>query len=261
MVAFVVGASAQQTEVAEPVVADQSGAAVVSSADELWVRGNTLYAAGDYNGALMAYDSIASQGLESAKLYYNMAGAYFKSSKLGEAILYYNKAAKLRPTDGDIAYNLAYANSFVKDKIDVVPEMLTVRVVRSVGRLLSPSGWGILSLVMLGLTAAAVVALVVSRRRKVRKGFFVVAVIMGAITLVAVAVGGAERRRLLSHDEAVVLWSAAAVKASPDRASKDIFILHEGTKVELKGEYGAWRQVRIADGNEGWIAAEAVGEI
>lgn len=232
-----------------------------STPEELWHRGNTLYAAGDYNGALVAYDSIAAQHLVSSKLYYNIANAYFKAGNIGEAILYYHKAEKLAPNDGDIAYNLAYANSFVKDKIEAVPEFVGRRAARSVGDLLSPNGWGVVSIVMLALWLVAGVWLVVARKRKIRKMAFALAVVLSVLTLGTMAIGGAEKQQQKNENQGIVLWSAAAVKASPDRTSKDLFILHEGTKVELVGEYGSWVEVRIADGNKGWMSSEAIGVI
>lgn len=233
-------------------------AAPEEQTEEQWGRANTLYTAGDYNGAVAAYDSIVNEGLVSTRLYYNLANAYFKAGKLGEAILYYNKAAKLDPNDEDVAYNMAYAQSFVKDKIESVPTSGVARVTAAVGDVMSPDCWGVVSLVMLGLALLCASLYLLLVRRSARKASFVCALVFAALTLVAVAFGAAERRALLSDGEAIVLSSAAAVKSSPERSSKDIFILHEGTKVEVLDEFGSWREIRIADGNKGWIQSSAI---
>lgn len=227
-------------------------------AESLWERGNTLYTAGDYNGALVVYDSIQKQGLVSAKLFYNMGNANFKSGKIGEAILYYNKAQKLAPADGDVAYNLAYANSFVKDKINLVPEFFLKTWLGKVGDLMSSDAWAVGLLVALAVALAAGLVYALGARRRVRKGGFVVCLVAGVLTLAMVCFAAAERRQILDCSEAVVVSSAAAVKSSPDRTSKDIFILHEGTKVKVLDTYGAWNEIRIADGNEGWISSSAI---
>lgn len=233
-------------------------AATEEQTEEQWGRANTLYTAGDYNGAVAAYDSIVNEGLVSTRLFYNLANAYFKAGKLGEAILYYNKAAKLDPNDEDVAYNMAYAQSFVKDKIESVPTSGVARVTAAVGDVMSPDGWGVVSLVMLGLALLCASLYLLLVRRSARKASFVCAVVFVVLTLVSVAYGAAERRALLSDGEAIVLSSAAAVKSSPERSSKDIFILHEGTKVEVLDEFGSWREIRIADGNKGWIQSSAI---
>ncbi len=226
--------------------------------ETLWNRANTLYAAGDYNGALMVYDSIGNAGWASAKLFYNMGNAYFKSGKIGEAILYYNKAQKLAPADGDVAYNLAYANSFVKDKIDVVPEFFLKEWLSKVSNLMSSDAWAIFSLVALALTLTFGLIYLLGAKRKVRKAGFVVALVGAVVMLTTASFAAAERRDVLNCSEAVVVSSAAAVKSSPDRTSKDISILHEGTKVEVLDTYGAWNEIRIADGNKGWISSSAI---
>jgi SH3-like domain-containing protein len=76
--------------------------------------------------------------------------------------------------------------------------------------------------------------------------------------VVSVSFGASARRQVLSDKEAVVLVSATSVKASPEASSKDLFVLHEGTKVEVMDSYGQWSEIRIADGNEGWILTSAL---
>lgn len=225
---------------------------------ELWQRGSTLYSAGDYNGAVATYDSIVSEGWESAPLYYNLAGAYFKAGKTGEAILNYHRALRLDPSNKDAAYNLAYAESFVKDRIEQVPEFAPSRWIGVASRMMSADGWGVLSLVALGVMLAAVLFYLLSASRRIRKCGFVVALVALVALVGSLSFGASARGRLLAEDEAVVLSSAAVVKASPERTSKDLFILHEGTKVEVLDSFGEWTEIRIADGNEGWIRTTSI---
>lgn len=226
--------------------------------DVLWERGNRLYTAGDYNGAVASYDSIVSAGWESAPLYYNLAGAYFKAGKSGRAILNYHRAARLAPGDDDVAYNLAYAESFVKDKIDAVPQFAVSRWVVGAGNMMSADTWGVVSIVLLGVTLAALLLYLLALKRSWRKTGFVVALCSAVLMICSVALGAGARKELVGRDEAIVLSSAAVVKASPERTSKDLFILHEGTKVEVLGLFGEWSEVRIADGNEGWIRSSSI---
>lgn len=226
--------------------------------EAMWERGNMLYSAGDYNGAMLTYDSIVNEGLRSAELFYNLGGACFKSGKNGQAILNYHRAQRLDPSNEDIAHNLAYAESFVKDKIDEISTGFFSRTTLFVRRMMSADAWGVLSLVALGFVLTAVGFYLLSQRRGVRKAGFIVALVSLVVLVVAISNGSAARRELLAEDEAVVLASASSVKASPERESKDLFVLHEGTKVEVLGSYGEWSEIRIADGNKGWILTSAV---
>lgn len=226
--------------------------------DELWERGNRLYSDGDYNGAIATYDSIVNEGLESAPLYYNLAGAYFQAGKNGKAILNYHRAARLDPSNEDVAYNLAYAESRVVDDIEEVPVSAISRFWTSTSRLFSADGWGVLSLVMLGLVLGSVLLYLLAERRKVRKWGFFVGLLSLVMLIFSVSFGLSSRESILNESEAIVLSTASAVKASPSSSGKDLFVLHEGTKVSVLDSYGEWTEIRIADGKEGWIATSAI---
>ena len=46
----------------------------------------------------------------------------------------------------------------------------------------------------------------------------------------------------------------SSVKSSPSEdGSKDLFILHEGTKINVLDSVGEWRNIELADGRQGWI--------
>ena len=51
-------------------------------------------------------------------------------------------------------------------------------------------------------------------------------------------------------------WCAYVMRRSPRMvyASTELFVIHEGLKVQVIGTLGDWYNVRLADGNEGWIA-------
>ena len=63
---------------------------------------------------------------------------------------------------------------------------------------------------------------------------------------------------MLYGREAVVMNLMAPVKSSPGAGSKDIFVLHEGTKVRMLEQLDGWTEIVLADGNKGWIASNAI---
>ena len=70
-----------------------------------------------------------------------------------------------------------------------------------------------------------------------------------------------QRKAQLNKTEAVVMSSSAAVKSSPDRAATDLFVLHEGTVVEVTNRLGDWCEVVIADGKKGWTEGRKIETI
>ena len=229
-----------------------------SEFDAQWDRANTAYMNGDWAGATAIYDSIEQAGMASVKLYYNMGGAYFKNGQIGKAVLYYNKALRIDPTDEDTQYNLRVANGYVKDQIEVVPEFFVSRWVRSVRTAVNSNTWAVLSLVAGLLMLVALMIYLLPLGLGYRKAGFAVAVVMGAFTLLSANFASEQRRNALHSSEAIVMIGAAPVKSSPDRTSKDIFVIHEGTQVTVLDRLGDWCQVSIADGNKGWMPAPSI---
>lgn len=226
--------------------------------EQLWDRANTAYINADYAGALSCYDSIVATGHRGYKLYYNMGNAYFKSGQIGRSILYYNKALRLAPSDVDTNYNLSVANSFVKDKIERVPEFFVVGWMRAIRLALSSNTWAMVSLAALALALALVLFYLLSQKMALRKGGFFGAVLCIVMFVVTAGFSTVERREMIDPTQAIIMSSSAAVKSSPDNASKDLFVLHEGTKVKVVSSLDKWREVAIADGNKGWILGSSI---
>ena len=63
-----------------------------------------------------------------------------------------------------------------------------------------------------------------------------------------------QRHEANRHDAGVVMSSMVTVKSTPSDSGNDLFILHEGTRVEIRdGSLKDWAEIEIADGKVGWI--------
>ena len=207
------------------------------------------------------YNGIIERGLYSAKLYYNLANAYFKCGETGPAILYYNRALRMSPASDDIRYNLEMAEAMTKDKIAVVPEFFLKRWVRQLRNSMSCTAWSAISLAAFAAALAMLLMFLLSERLSIRKtGFYgtIVAMLLFAATT---AFALAERRDMLARKDAVVMSSAISVKSSPDRSATDLFVLHEGTKVRIVTEIDDWYEIVIADGKKGWTEGRNIEKI
>ncbi len=229
-----------------------------ASLDALWDRANTLYINGDSNGAAVLYDSILARGYAGSKLYYNLGNAHFKANRIGKAVVNYNKALKLAPYDSDIEYNLAVANSYVKDRIETVPEFFISGWLRQLRTRLTSNVWAVISLGLLAAIAACVLLYMLARGKGRRKAGFFTAIFLVLLLAVSVSFSVKQRNEFLNASQAVVITPAVSVKSSPERSSKELFIIHEGTKVNILTTYDAWTEITIADGNKGWILTEAI---
>ncbi|MBQ5875581.1 MAG: tetratricopeptide repeat protein [Alistipes sp.] len=229
--------------------------------DELWQIANTAYNAGNYAQAEECYTRIVEQGLHSAALYYNLANAHFKQDELGKAMLYYNRALRLRPNDEDIRHNLEYAEQSTKDSIEEIPEFFLKTWIKSLRGALSYTAWSILSLLMLVAALVCGLLYLLAQRLSLRKiGFYLMAV-TALLFVVTTAFAWSERNMLVERSEAIIMNSAVSIKSSPDRSATELFVLHEGTKVTIGETIDGWAEVRIADGRKGWIEQERIERI
>lgn len=228
------------------------------TSEQLWNDANTAYINGHYAEAVRGYDSIRAQGLESAKLYLNRGNAYYKQGMIGKAVLDYHRALKLAPSDEDVKYNLSIANTYVQDKIDVVPTFFLKRWISALRNSISGNGWAGLSVLFFLLAIACVIVYLLFENMNWRKiGFY--GAICALVLFVFSLTSAARSKRLALHPHtAIVMSRAAPVKSSPDKGSKDIFVLHEGTPVTVRDSLGDYREVVIADGNKGWILNSAI---
>ena len=147
---------------------------------------------------------------------------------------------------------------YVKDKIEHVPEFFLKTWVRSLRMSLSSNAWATVSLVVLGVMLACVLLYLLATKLALRKTGFYSAIILLLLFIFSVVSASIGRRELTHAEEAIVMSSAAPVKSSPDNGSKDLFVLHEGTKVRVLNALEEWREISIADGNKGWIKESAI---
>ena len=226
-----------------------------------WEAGNRAYIDGNYEKAIEEYSVIIDGGEYSMKLYYNLANAYFKLGKMGKAILYYNKALRIAPSQEDIRHNLALAEAQTKDRITVIPEFFLNRWLRTVRNAMSCTAWSVLSLLSLALILVFALLFLLASRIRWRKVGFYCAVCAAVLFIVTTAFALSSRKDMLSHNEAIVLSSAISVKSSPDRSATDLFVLHEGPKVRILSEMDEWNEVVIADGKKGWTESSHLERI
>lgn len=229
--------------------------------DELWQIANTAYNAGNYAQAEECYTRIVEQGLHSAALYFNLANAHFKQDELGKAMLYYNRALRLRPNDEDIRHNLEYAEQSTKDSIEEIPEFFLKTWIKSLRGALSCTAWSILSLIMLVAALVCGLLYLLAQQLSLRKIGFYLMTVTALLFVVTTAFAWSERNMLVERSEAIIMNSAVSIKSSPDRSATELFVLHEGTKVTIGETIDGWAEVRIADGRKGWIEQERIERI
>ena len=234
-----------------PSLLTPASAVTKAEADSSYVRGQ-------YQQAITQYEALLKQGA-SADLYYNLGNAYYRTENIPEAVLNYERALLLSPGDRDIRFNLQIARSKTFDKIVPESEMFFVTWYRSLVSMMSVDAWARTALVSLAITIILLLVYLFSERIWLRKaGFF------GGVALLLLFVGAnifawQQKKDLLNRKGAIIFAPSVTVKSTPAANGTDLFILHEGTKVVITdGSMKEWKEIRLADGKEGWIESKHI---
>ena len=224
---------------------------------EVWFeQANAAYNMGNYDSARIVYEKILATNMESVPLYYNLGNTYYKMREYPMAIYYYEKALKLDPSNDDVKTNLSIANLAIVDKIEPVPQSFIVKGWNGLKHKLSGDQWAYVSIGAFALLLVAAYLFLRARKMGWRKlGFFggiVVALVLALSVVFAAQLKNASSRQ----DQAIVMTPTVTVKSSPNEASVDLFVLHEGTKVTLLDEADGWNKIKIANGSVGWLEAD-----
>jgi len=216
------------------------------------------YSQGEYQNAIDEYESILASGKESATLYYNMGNSYFRLGQNSKAILNYERALKLDPTDDDIRHNLEFAKEKCVDKIDAPEVMFIERWWSDVRNLASADCWSYTSILLFVIFIIAMFGYIFSRRMSLKKASFSVAVISLFFSIITVVLASQQSTIQTDKSAAIIFAPTVTIKSTPDASGTDLFILHEGTKVVIKEYVGSWAEIVTEDGNKGWIDVNSI---
>lgn len=228
----------------------------VSYYENILKLGNDAYSKGNYDSAIVYYESIINAEYESASLYYNLGNSYYKRKNLPNAILYYERSKKLEPDDSDLSFNLQLANQQITDKIEPLPVLFLTRWWNEIISSASVDSWGKWAIILSFYTMVMFVFFVLSDSILLRKIYFWSGIF--GITLMIFSFSFAVRQQSLitKENEAIVFSPSVTTKSSPDENSTNLFVIHEGTKVNILEKVNDWCKISLPDGNIGWMRME-----
>ena len=232
-----------------------------ASVSDSLASGNEAYKAEKYEQAITAYQSILDQKMESVEVYFNLGNAYYKTGDLANAILYYEKAKLLAPGDEDIQFNLDLANKFVVDQIEALPQPFFVKWIDVWAAKFTANQWGYMSIILFVLALALGAVFFIHGKPGIKKLAFSFGIFFLVISAITFGFGNKEKNKILNHNKAIVFAPTVTVKASPDESGTALFVIHEGLKVEIIEELGSWMEIKIADGNSGWVKKDILEKI
>ncbi len=224
-----------------------------SAISENFEKANKAYEKQEYKDAIDNYSKILKAGYESAYLYFNLGNSYFKSNDIANAIYFFEKAKRLNPSDEDIDFNLQVARNKTIDKIDQLPKLFIFNWWDSFTDLFSSNLWSVISIMFFLLTLIFVGIYLFSDSAHKRKLFFSFALTLFFFTVLSFVSARQQHLLAFNPNEAIIFTPVVNVKSSPDAKATDIFIIHEGTKVNIMDNVGDWLEIKLSNGSKGWV--------
>jgi tetratricopeptide (TPR) repeat protein len=229
--------------------------------DELMSEASQHYRNNEYDLAAENYEKLIDRGYEGTALFYNLGNSYFKLGKIGYAILNYERALKVSPSDEDVKHNLTFAYLNTSDRIEPLPKFFLFEWWETLLSSFSVNGWSYFTyavyiLLLVQIAAYFFARSIVQQKIILLSSLAVVVVFVLSVSMLIVKINREE-----THIEGIIVEQSVTVKTSPDLKSTDAFLIHEGLKVKLEDNLDDWIKIRLADGKVGWVEKNLVERI
>lgn len=222
---------------------------------EDFAEANRLYEAGDFAGAVAAYEALAADQL-SADVFYNLGAAKQRSGDSGTAVLWMRRALVLDRGLSEATQSLNY----LRTRLGFL-EFADGPVDRFIARL--PASFARWSVSLAGWIAAIAfaAALLVPRLRPNRTSLLTLAIVALLFAVVAWRAGVYRADRIALETFAIVLAPQIEALTAPTPDGKAVIALPPGSELRLLQESGAWSYVEIPGQLRGWVRTEAIAPL
>ena len=225
------------------------------ASEQVFELGNKQYVNENYSLAISLYDSILISGLESSELYYNLGNCHYKTNDWANAIWHYEKSLQLNNNE-KTKHNLELVKLKIIDRIEPLPQLFYKKWWINLTQTLSTQVWQILTLFGMGfIFILQLISQFTSLKSKL------ITKIFSAITVIILLITQTSYHNNFTKKEAIIFSETITVNSAPTSSSTNLFTLHAGSKVEIIDTIGDWINIKIANGNSGWIGQNSIKEL
>ncbi len=213
----------------------------------LFQQANEAYSRGDYAQAISKYEQITATAGYSPSVLYNLANGYALSGETGRAILNYERALRLSPSDSDISGNL----ELIKKEYGLFPKESSGA--ERFFRILSLNQWTALILISLVLVTTYLLA---GTRYRFSKQLNI-GVATSCFLVLCLSIAGT-LFQYQYFNPSVVVSPDGKLCISPFESSASIGALQEGRLVYPQKKHGDFSYVIDETDRKGWIPSSMI---
>jgi len=221
---------------------------------------NSAYQEQNYQKAEQEYMKLVTDGVKNYELFYNLGNTYFKLNDLGNARLYYEKAAKFEPLNQELNENITMLMANIKDKEEVERSFIET-LLRKIYYTFSINLLGVFAVIFFILMMAFIVFLIMSRSAVLKRIVKVFLVIFAVIFFLVTVTEVMRIRDFYADNNAVILDEVVIAYSGPNEDFPQVFTIHEGLKVSIERFDNEWVLIKLPSGNGGWVLTSALGII
>jgi len=223
--------------------------------EQLFLQANTEYTNENYETAISLYDSILTKEIASSELYYNLGNCHYKKQDWANSIWHYEKSLQLKKNEKTI-HNLNLAKLKIIDRIEPLPQLFYKKWWTSLTQVFSTKTWQILALLCISI---ALILQLISQFTSLKSKL--ITKIFSAITVIILLITQTSYHNNFTKKEAIIFSETITVNSAPTNSSTNLFTLHAGSKVEIIDTIGDWINIKIANGNSGWILKNSMKQL
>lgn len=224
-----------------------------SQVEVVFDEGNALYNQGNYAEAIEKYTSIINNGSESAELYYNLGNAYYKINDIANSIFYFEKSLLLDPNNNETINNLSFSQNMTIDRIETVPVNQVSKFISKFTNLFDYNTWFLISILFEFLSIIVFSLYLFNKNSNTKKRYFSIGSIFLFCFIIFLILSINLKSEYKKNNPAILFDSRISFKSEPNERSEELFLLNEGTKVNVLEKINEWSLIELSNGSKGWI--------
>ena len=224
-----------------------------SQVEVVFDEGNALYNQGNYTEAIEKYTSIIDNGSESAELYYNLGNAYYKINDIANSIFYFEKSLLLDPNNNETVNNLSFSQNMTIDRIEIVPINQVSKFISKFTNLFNYNSWILISIIFEFLSLIVFSLFLFNKNSNTKKRYFSFGSIFFLFFAIFLIIGINLKSEYKKNNPAILFDNRISFKSEPNERSEELFLLNEGTKVNVLEKINDWSLIELSNGSKGWV--------